>query len=61
MLILFNGLEGMQCQITVDRNGCARFIQCHDTNYPAGYMILNSMSGINNVRTGACSSKKVTF
>lgn len=54
----FHGLEGMQCHITADRNGCSNFIQCQDTNHPAEYMILNSMAGLNNIRTVAFLNSK---
>ncbi|KAB5549868.1 hypothetical protein GE09DRAFT_1128101 [Coniochaeta sp. 2T2.1] len=39
----------MKCEITVGNNGCNSFTQCDDTNHPAGYMILNSMVGLNNM------------
>lgn len=45
----FNGPEGMQCDTSVGNNGCAAFTQCHSTNFPAGYLILNLMVALNNV------------
>ncbi|KAK3308678.1 uncharacterized protein B0T15DRAFT_572803 [Chaetomium strumarium] len=45
----FHGRECMKCHDNSDRNGCSSFYQCHDTNHPAGYMILNSMTALNNM------------
>jgi hypothetical protein len=53
----FHGPEGMQCGETSDHNGCTAPIQCHDVNHPAGYMILNSLMTLNNVRTGPLPPK----
>jgi len=45
----FHGPEGMACNLTVDHNGCSSYTQCHSTNHPAGYLVLNSMIALNNV------------
>ncbi|KAF5719716.1 glucan endo-1 3-alpha-glucosidase agn1 [Fusarium mundagurra] len=45
----FHGPENLRCDITTDHNGCDAFRQCHDTNHPAGYLILNSMVALNNI------------
>jgi hypothetical protein len=45
----FHGPEHMKCHLNADNNGCTSFVQCHDTNHPAGYFILNSMTALNNV------------
>jgi len=45
----FHGPEHMKCHLNADNNGCTSFVQCHDTNHPADYFILNSMTALNNV------------
>ncbi|KAL2069976.1 hypothetical protein VTL71DRAFT_14656 [Oculimacula yallundae] len=58
----FNGPEGMQCEsififitkISTDHsavntaNGCNAFLECDDTNHPAGYLILNAFVSLSN-------------
>jgi hypothetical protein len=47
----FNGPEQMQCHKLIEQNGCGgtTYLQCHDTNHPAGYFILNSFMKLNAV------------
>ncbi|KAI8712251.1 hypothetical protein NCS52_01322800 [Fusarium sp. LHS14.1] len=44
----FNGPEGMDCHKLIEANGChgGSNLQCHDTNHPAGYFILNSFRNL---------------
>jgi len=55
----FHGLEGMNCGNSgLDDDGCKNTVQCDDGpkgdnikdgHYPAGFMILNSMTNLNQV------------
>lgn len=48
---VFHGPEGMDCHKMIDSNGChsGNALQCHDTNHPAGYFILNSFRKVDGV------------
>ncbi|KAM0329547.1 hypothetical protein ACHAQA_004856 [Verticillium albo-atrum] len=47
----FNGPEFMDCHKLIENNGChgGNALQCHDTNHPAGYFILNSFRKLDGV------------
>jgi len=47
----FNGPENMACESLTETNGChgGNNLQCHDTNAPAGYFILNSFRQLNGL------------
>ncbi|KAH6667843.1 hypothetical protein B0J14DRAFT_567201 [Halenospora varia] len=47
----FESRPGMDCAVTVDRNGCDESIECDTANYPAGYMIINSLIQLSKLRT----------
>ncbi|KAK9318864.1 glycosyl hydrolase family 71-domain-containing protein [Lipomyces orientalis] len=44
----FHGPESFDCGTTADHNGCDNFMECQDTDVPAGYLILNSFITLNN-------------
>ncbi|KAK0114603.1 hypothetical protein ONS95_014088 [Cadophora gregata] len=44
----FNGPEQMGCESINTANGCNSFLECDDTNHPAGYLILNAFVSISN-------------
>ncbi|KAL2204874.1 hypothetical protein CC79DRAFT_922150 [Sarocladium strictum] len=48
---VFNGPEFMDCHKMIGDNGCqgGSALQCHDTNHPAGYFILNSFRKLDGI------------
>jgi len=45
----FHGPENMQCGQTADNSGCDNALTCQQTNYAAGYFILNSLQQVSKV------------